>query len=45
MLAVPKLVTTGNRILDSLPQDELASLARHLETVRLEKGEDQHPLL
>lgn len=39
MLAVPKLVTTGNRILDSLPQDELASLARHLETVRLEKGE------
>ena len=39
MLAVPKLLTTGNRILASLPQHELASLARNLETVRLEKGE------
>lgn len=39
MLAVPKLVTTGNKILASLPEHELASLARHLETVRLEKGE------
>jgi CRP-like cAMP-binding protein len=39
MLAVPKLVTTGNRILASLPEDEFASLARNLETVRLEKGE------
>lgn len=38
MLAVPKLVTTGNKILASLPEDELASLARHLETVHLEKG-------
>jgi CRP-like cAMP-binding protein len=39
MLAVPKLVTTGNKILASLPEDELATLARHLETVHLEKGE------
>jgi CRP-like cAMP-binding protein len=39
MLAVPKLVTTGNKILASLPEHELASLARHLETVRLEQGE------
>jgi len=39
MLAVPKLVTTGNKILASLPQDELASLARDLETVHLDKGE------
>ena len=39
MLAVPKLVTTGNKILASLPEHELASLARHLETVHLEKGE------
>ena len=39
MLAVPKLVTTGNKILASLPQHELASLARHLESVHLEKGE------
>lgn len=39
MLAVPKLVTTGNKILDALPHDERLSLARHLERVHLEKGE------
>ncbi len=39
MLAVPKLVTTGNRILAALPHDELSSIARHLESVHLEKGE------
>jgi CRP-like cAMP-binding protein len=39
MLAVPRLVTTGNRILAALPQDELSRLAIHLECVHLEKGE------
>jgi CRP-like cAMP-binding protein len=39
MLAVPKLVTTGNRILAALPHDEFSSVARHLECVHLEKGE------
>lgn len=39
MLAVPKLVTTGNRILAALPHDEFSSIARHLEPVQFEKGE------
>jgi CRP-like cAMP-binding protein len=39
MLAVPKLVTTGNKILAALPHDEFSSIARHLESVHLEKGE------
>jgi len=39
MLAVPKLITPGNRILAALPHEALASLAPHLETVHLKKNE------
>jgi CRP-like cAMP-binding protein len=39
MLASSRQLSTGNRILDALPHDELARLLPSLETVDLKKGE------
>lgn len=39
MLAASRQVAIGNRILAALPHEEFARVLRHLEKVRLEKGE------